>query len=701
MKGTACLWMVLSVACAGGCAAAGDLASESAANTQCTLVPMADDGIGDRACSGMCNPAGGIGVGQTDGNPAYGGIQYECACVDGALRWYTAPVGTPLCATPPPPPTEGAVHLRRLTHRFTRNYHLVEQSGDGIPRYDAHGGEPQPHQCDDLPGSRRAGGEWCEETLSVLEASNDFGLRLLFVYDGAEPSNMGGGAAPYGARLLSATFDGRELLYVNPQAKKTRWGHDLGGHTQGWLGMGGAESAFPVDEHGYYGATSWDYDYRFEADGDFVFTASFSPERQGNRSDRLKVAVSYTVPADGAYWRTRIRIENPDPTQKRFQYWHNYMMPAGNDPHRDTYRVYMDGVTDVEVHSTADACLATSGQDMGAHSQQAWVDGGRISRIHGPQGQQCGDAANVQGWLGMFNLQDQRIERYGFLNENPAAPGTGWGIGMVANGARNAFYPKAFGGPNIGTSEWTGGTSRYVEMWYSPTNRSFWPEDEYILGEAGREAADGTQLDVIDNETIQFPFFTEQQYRAFRADAPWAHLGGVTPTTPEPGPVEPEPGEPEPSAGGDLIHESFDGAGQPFSDGRVDGTVAAGFYSWYDEDPGNPWSTAMALAMTGDAQVVGLERGSFGLCKDYGDRLGGVSRTLHLDYSFSGSNNPWFEVLVNDPHDGGQNRVFRRTSNDGSSDQSIPLPAGSRVICFKVGTGGGGARAILRDLRVL
>ncbi len=480
-------------------------------------------------------------------------------------------------------------------------------------------------------------------TLDLLRVENDYGLSMWFIVDGNASS--GAGSAPYGGRLYRATLAGRELLYTNGDGKVSpNWGpRELGGNNiVGWVGLGGAEAAFPTDEHGYYAATTWDYEFHTNDDGSLSFTSSTVGDPGGDGHQRLDLSVTYVVPADGPYWKTSIKVRNPDGNDKNFQYWHNYMLPAGRFDDRNQVEVLLPELSEIEVHSTGDDALKRPGSlGDGGHSVHAFARGNKVAMVHGPQGSAFASQF-VQNWLGFFG-RGQMVSRYGFYNHSSQL-----GLGMSSIGGEASIFPKAFGGAGIGPENWTADGSRYVEMWYSINTPNFWNDARLGAG------------DSLVHESFVYPLLQPEDLQRFDPEHPGAYRLGSEPT-----PEEPVLGQ---------LGEDFEGASVPANDGMSTGTHAAQWQLWYD----GTWGSGHHVELGNGEQRIGLNTGSFGLRRDFGD-IGG--KILTIDHRFGGDG--WYEVLA-----GEVLLVKHESAFDGQ--ESFVLPAGTSEIKFKVGSQGGG-----------
>ena len=96
----------------------------------------------------------------------------------------------------------------------------------------------------DWPAYEASGPRPAPRTFTAVVLENEL-LRLTFL------PGLGG-------RLYRAVHkpSGRDLFYVNPVLKPTRWGPAQQGW---WLGAGGIEWCLPVDEHGLEWSLPWEY----------------------------------------------------------------------------------------------------------------------------------------------------------------------------------------------------------------------------------------------------------------------------------------------------------------------------------------------------------------------------------------------------------------------------------------------------------
>lgn len=155
-------------------------------------------------------------------------------------------------------------------------------------------------------------------------------------------------APEFGGRLLR-WFDKRsqrEVLYVNPILKPTRWGY-----RGWWFATGGMEWAFPTNEHGLDEWRPWQY--RTATDRNQASVTVF------DREDRtgLDVSVTVTLYAND-YVAITPRVTNRTGSSQHFQFWINAMLP-----YSDASRFLLPA-RQVEVHSTGDETLPAPSEKM-------------------------------------------------------------------------------------------------------------------------------------------------------------------------------------------------------------------------------------------------------------------------------------------------------------------------------------------------
>ncbi len=249
-----------------------------------------------------------------------------------------------------------------------------------------------------------------------------------------------------GGRIYQCIFKptGANEFYANSVIKPTEWGPGSPPNAPGanwWLGAGGLEWGFPVEEHGYEFGTVWGYDHATLPDGSVMITVytQTGPEKP-------YAVVDIILPPDTAYFVIQPRISNPLGAAWRFKWWSNAMLAPGRPNTVSPDLRFVVPVSEMTVHSTGDASLPQSGQTL------AWpfTNGRDLSRL-----------GNWQNYLGAFS--------------RPAASGGFAGVydpnldeGMVrvyppqvAKGLK-IFAPR--GAAGLDPALWTHDGSTYVEL---------------------------------------------------------------------------------------------------------------------------------------------------------------------------------------------------------------------------------------------
>lgn len=234
-------------------------------------------------------------------------------------------------------------------------------------------------------------------------------------------------APEFGGRILR-WYDKRqqrEVLYVNPVIKPTRWGY-----RGWWFATGGIEWAFPTNEHGLNEWQPWKAT---------TFSGStYAGVVVSDRDKRTGLDVSVTI---SLYVNDQIiitpQISNQTRTTQKFQFWINAMLPYSPDLQFDL------PARTVEIHSTGDEKLPAAGQTM------SWP-------IYSKR--DFSKASTWQHYLGIF-----------------AAPATAGRV--TVSSATNQWqitrsFPsytargvKLFLLGDLPSDLYTDGNSRYVEMW--------------------------------------------------------------------------------------------------------------------------------------------------------------------------------------------------------------------------------------------
>jgi hypothetical protein len=235
-----------------------------------------------------------------------------------------------------------------------------------------------------------------------------------------------------GGRIYQWTdkVSGRSLLYQNPVIKPTRWGR-----RGWWIGAGGFEWAFPVDEHGFNEYQSWGY--RTYADGQQAgVVLARTDERTG-----LQAEITVALDTAHAYFTVTPKLSNPGANAQSYQFWLNAMLAlGGNRVSPDTQFVWPSD--QMVVHSSSDSSLFPASQQM------PWpIAGGRDLRSF----------SNWPSYLGFFAIPQRN-----YMGVYDATSG----IGVV-----RVFPPavargtKFFAGPGLDPQLWTDDGSTYLELW--------------------------------------------------------------------------------------------------------------------------------------------------------------------------------------------------------------------------------------------
>lgn len=243
---------------------------------------------------------------------------------------------------------------------------------------------------------------------------------------------------------------GRSVLYSNSVVKPAPWG------ARGWwLGVGGIEWSFPVDEHGFHEFQPWNYSVA--RDGSSVrITLSRVDEKTGLRAD-----VQLTVRADSPILEIQPKISNPTSRPQPFQFWINGMLaPGGRTVSPETVLVWPDDR--FVVHSSSDEAAYPS------RSIMLWPSG------------RAADLRLYRSWpsyLGIFGDGDAARDMMGVYDPRKGVGVVRWFPGHVTRGV------KFFAGPGLDPSIWTDDGSRYLEMWGGWTP-DFWTHEQLAPGES-------------------------------------------------------------------------------------------------------------------------------------------------------------------------------------------------------------------------
>ncbi len=239
-----------------------------------------------------------------------------------------------------------------------------------------------------------------------------------------------------GGRIYEATFKptGNNEFYSNPVVKPTDWGPANPTGANWWLGIGGLEWGFPVEEHGYEFGRPWGFDHVMLPNGGVMLTlfTRYGPEIP-------YAVVDVILPPDAAYFVVQPRITNSWGAPFKFKWWDNAMLAPGaaNSPGADLQLIFP--ASEVTIHSTGDASLPAAGQPM------TWpVYGGR-------------DFSQLQNWdqyLGVF--------------QRPATAGNFVGVyDAAANEGMLRIYP----------SDVARGAKLFAPGWNDPLDSKLWTDD--------------------------------------------------------------------------------------------------------------------------------------------------------------------------------------------------------------------------------
>jgi hypothetical protein len=249
-----------------------------------------------------------------------------------------------------------------------------------------------------------------------------------------------------GGRVYECVFKptGANEFYANPVIKPTQWGPAAPPNAPGanwWLGAGGLEWSFPVEEHGYEFGTAWGYDHASLPDGGVMITVytQTGPEKP-------YAVVDIILPPDTAYFVVQPRLVNPLGAPWRFKWWSNAMLAPGRPNTVSPDLRFVVPATEMTVHSTGDASLPQAGQAL------SWpvANGRDLSRL-----------GNWQNYLGAFSrpaagggfaaVYDPRLDE-GMIRVYPA--GVTKGLKIFAPRGANGLDPAL----------WTDDGSTYVEL---------------------------------------------------------------------------------------------------------------------------------------------------------------------------------------------------------------------------------------------
>jgi len=239
-----------------------------------------------------------------------------------------------------------------------------------------------------------------------------------------------------GGRIYEATFKptGNNEFYSNPVVKPTNWGPAGPAGANWWLGIGGLEWGFPVEEHGYEFGNPWGFDHVTLPNGGVMLTLF---TRHGPQLPYAVVDV--ILPPDVTYFVVQPRITNPWGAPFKFKWWDSAMLAPGpaNSPSPDLQLIFP--AAEVTVHGTGDKTLPEAGQPM------TWP-------IYNSR-----DFSQLKNWaqyLGVF--------------QRPAATGTFVGVyDTAADEGMLRIYP----------SDVARGAKLFSPGWSDPLDSELWTDD--------------------------------------------------------------------------------------------------------------------------------------------------------------------------------------------------------------------------------
>ncbi len=284
-----------------------------------------------------------------------------------------------------------------------------------------------------------------------------------------------------GGRLYGVLFkpSGHQEVYQNPVIKPSRFG------VRGWwLGVGGAEWAFPTQEHGYLEASPWDYRIVQHAGSGSVIVSTTE------RSTGVQMAVTISLRPEEASYHLSVQLTNPTSQPATYQAWTNTMLAPGGSNHVPLNTSFDLPIDEAVLHSSADTALPQP------HGVFSWpLYNGRDLSLYRNWSDYLGFFATTttQDWAAVYNADAQEGMVKSF--DHQQAPGL-----------------KLFGyGPKFDLHAYTDDNSDYVELWgglqpsfwdnnsLAPAASIGWDETWYpILGiGAPRNASASAALDVV------------------------------------------------------------------------------------------------------------------------------------------------------------------------------------------------------------
>ncbi|MCX7683425.1 MAG: DUF5107 domain-containing protein [Anaerolineae bacterium] len=258
---------------------------------------------------------------------------------------------------------------------------------------------------------------------------------------------------------------GNNELYQNPVLKPTGWGPSEQGW---WLAAGGIEWCLPVDEHGYEWGEAWSWSAITSTAGVTVTL------RDSTAPDRLRAAITVSLPADRACLAVSPRLENPTGHAIDYKYWSNAMLAPGPSNSVGPELRFVFNASEMAVHSTGDTRLPghfPPTMPTGPDYRFSWpvYNGTDFSRL-----------GNWRQWLGFFEypqatggfnaVYDDAVEE-GVVRLFPTT---------VARGSKGFGFGWA---SPIDWRNWTDDGSTYVEL-HGGVAPTFWDTARIGAGQA-------------------------------------------------------------------------------------------------------------------------------------------------------------------------------------------------------------------------
>jgi hypothetical protein len=286
-----------------------------------------------------------------------------------------------------------------------------------------------------------------------------------------------------GGRIYEVVFKptGNNELYRNPVIKPTQWGLTNPAGANWWLGAGGIEWGFPVEEHGYEWGKEWSYDSIRLPDGGVVVSMLMQDPT------RPYTTINITLSPEAAYFTVEPTVANPTEAPARIKWWSSAMLAPGaaNKPGPDLRFIFP--VSEVTVHSTGDPKLPAAGQPMAWPVYQDrdmsrlgnW--GSYLGFFERPAAQGVAGSNAPDGFVGVYDTAANE----GMMRVYP---------GDVTRGAKG--FAPGWSQP-IPSSAWTDDGSGYVELhgglmptfdeWYElpPDGQVSWQEIWYPVAGIG------------------------------------------------------------------------------------------------------------------------------------------------------------------------------------------------------------------------